>query len=203
MDYLLQVKISALFGLLVLTLLFGFIPARLKWFRDTNGTGLYGTLWISAMFCAPIALLLLYELVLIILFYNKVHPRRCKWTVVQCRLCPPSRSRVHTPPPSARYLLLVPYQQCFRQEASISWSLLHFPRVWQTVYENKVNNKQIIKINWKRRGKKSSKWEWLSRDPWVRDQAGQENAWMGGWMERLSEYTLHIVLLLFIVPTPQ
>lgn len=38
MDYLLQVKICALFGLLVLTLLFGFIPARLKWFRNVNGT---------------------------------------------------------------------------------------------------------------------------------------------------------------------
>lgn len=39
MDYLLQVKIAALFGLLFLTLFFGFIPARVKWFRDTNGTG--------------------------------------------------------------------------------------------------------------------------------------------------------------------
>ncbi|XP_012732613.2 zinc transporter ZIP1 isoform X2 [Fundulus heteroclitus] len=38
MDYLLQVKIGALVGLLLLTLLFGFIPARVKWFRDTNGT---------------------------------------------------------------------------------------------------------------------------------------------------------------------
>lgn len=38
MEYLLQVKICALFGLLVLTLLFGFIPARLKWFRNPNGT---------------------------------------------------------------------------------------------------------------------------------------------------------------------
>lgn len=39
MDYLLQVKIGALFGLLFLTLFFGFIPARVRWFRDTNGTG--------------------------------------------------------------------------------------------------------------------------------------------------------------------
>ncbi|KAM4743767.1 zinc transporter ZIP1 [Anableps anableps] len=38
MEYLLQVKIGALIGLLLLTLLFGFIPARVKWFRDTNGT---------------------------------------------------------------------------------------------------------------------------------------------------------------------
>lgn len=39
MEYLLQVKIAALVGLLVLTLIFGFIPARVKWFKDT-GTGL-------------------------------------------------------------------------------------------------------------------------------------------------------------------
>ncbi|XP_029932650.1 zinc transporter ZIP1 isoform X2 [Myripristis murdjan] len=38
MDYLLQVKIGALVGLLLLTLLFGFIPARLKWFRNSGGT---------------------------------------------------------------------------------------------------------------------------------------------------------------------
>ncbi|XP_028823927.1 zinc transporter ZIP1-like isoform X2 [Denticeps clupeoides] len=38
MDFLLQVKIGALFGLLVLTLIFGSIPARLRWFRDTSGT---------------------------------------------------------------------------------------------------------------------------------------------------------------------
>ncbi|KAM6979655.1 zinc transporter ZIP1 [Aplochiton taeniatus] len=38
MEYLLQVKIGALVGLLLLTLLFGFIPARMKWFRDTSGT---------------------------------------------------------------------------------------------------------------------------------------------------------------------
>ncbi|CAL8243757.1 unnamed protein product [Lota lota] len=38
MEYILQVKIGALFALLFLTLLFGFIPARLKWFRNTNGT---------------------------------------------------------------------------------------------------------------------------------------------------------------------
>ncbi|KAM9409410.1 zinc transporter ZIP1 [Pholidichthys leucotaenia] len=36
MEYLLQVKIGALVGLLLLTLLFGFIPARVKWFRDTG-----------------------------------------------------------------------------------------------------------------------------------------------------------------------
>lgn len=41
MEYLLQVKIAALVGLLFLTLVFGFIPARVKWFRDTDGTGLY------------------------------------------------------------------------------------------------------------------------------------------------------------------
>ncbi|KAJ4947610.1 hypothetical protein JOQ06_009644 [Pogonophryne albipinna] len=43
MDYLLQVKIGALVGLLVLTLLFGLIPARIKWFRDTHGTELHRT----------------------------------------------------------------------------------------------------------------------------------------------------------------
>lgn len=43
MEYLLQVKIGALFGLLFLTLLFGFIPARVKWFRDTNGTATHRT----------------------------------------------------------------------------------------------------------------------------------------------------------------
>uniref|UniRef100_H3DR70 Solute carrier family 39 member 1 n=1 Tax=Tetraodon nigroviridis TaxID=99883 RepID=H3DR70_TETNG len=43
MEYLLQVKIAALVGLLCLTLLFGFIPARIKWFRDTNGTETHRT----------------------------------------------------------------------------------------------------------------------------------------------------------------
>ncbi|XP_061565442.1 zinc transporter ZIP1 [Cololabis saira] len=43
MDYLLQVKIGALVGLLLLTLLFGFIPARVRWFRDTNGTEIHRT----------------------------------------------------------------------------------------------------------------------------------------------------------------
>lgn len=38
MDYLLQVKIGALVGLLLLTLFFGFIPARMNWFRETSGT---------------------------------------------------------------------------------------------------------------------------------------------------------------------
>ncbi|KAG7267244.1 hypothetical protein CRUP_037227 [Coryphaenoides rupestris] len=38
MEYLLQVKIGALFGLLLLTLLFGLIPARVKWFRISNST---------------------------------------------------------------------------------------------------------------------------------------------------------------------
>ncbi|XP_020332202.2 zinc transporter ZIP1 [Oncorhynchus kisutch] len=38
MDYLLQVKIGALVGLLLLTVFFGFIPARMKWFRETSGT---------------------------------------------------------------------------------------------------------------------------------------------------------------------
>ncbi|XP_005939224.1 zinc transporter ZIP1 [Haplochromis burtoni] len=36
MEYLFQVKIGALIGLLLLTLLFGFIPARIKWFRETG-----------------------------------------------------------------------------------------------------------------------------------------------------------------------
>ncbi|KAF1392603.1 hypothetical protein PFLUV_G00029790 [Perca fluviatilis] len=43
MEYLLQVKIGALIGLLLLTLLFGFIPARVKWFRDTNGSEIHRT----------------------------------------------------------------------------------------------------------------------------------------------------------------
>ncbi|XP_044029092.1 zinc transporter ZIP1 [Siniperca chuatsi] len=43
MEYLLQVKIGALIGLLLLTLLFGFIPAKIRWFRDTNGTETHRT----------------------------------------------------------------------------------------------------------------------------------------------------------------
>lgn len=43
MEYLFQVKIGALIGLLLLTLLFGFIPARIKWFRETNGTDIHRT----------------------------------------------------------------------------------------------------------------------------------------------------------------
>ncbi len=39
MDYLLQVKVGALFGLLFLTMFFGFIPARMKWFKVSSGTG--------------------------------------------------------------------------------------------------------------------------------------------------------------------
>ncbi|XP_006628913.1 zinc transporter ZIP1 [Lepisosteus oculatus] len=38
MEYLLQVKVGSLVGLLLLTMLIGFIPARLQWFRDTSGT---------------------------------------------------------------------------------------------------------------------------------------------------------------------
>ncbi|XP_018934460.1 zinc transporter ZIP1 [Cyprinus carpio] len=38
MDYLLQVKVGALVGLLVLTLIFGFIPARMRWFQASSGT---------------------------------------------------------------------------------------------------------------------------------------------------------------------
>uniref|UniRef100_UPI0037E839D4 zinc transporter ZIP1 n=1 Tax=Semicossyphus pulcher TaxID=241346 RepID=UPI0037E839D4 len=43
MDYLLGVKVGSLFGLLFLTLLFGFIPARVLWFRDTNATEIQRT----------------------------------------------------------------------------------------------------------------------------------------------------------------
>ncbi|XP_018539064.1 zinc transporter ZIP1 [Lates calcarifer] len=43
MEYLLQVKIGALVGLFFLTLIFGFIPARVKWFRHTNGTETHRT----------------------------------------------------------------------------------------------------------------------------------------------------------------
>lgn len=38
MEYLLQVKVGALVGLLCLTLIFGLILARMKWFHDTSGT---------------------------------------------------------------------------------------------------------------------------------------------------------------------
>ncbi|XP_026860343.2 zinc transporter ZIP1 [Electrophorus electricus] len=38
MEYLLQVKVGALIGLLCLTLFFGFIPASMKWFRESSGT---------------------------------------------------------------------------------------------------------------------------------------------------------------------
>ncbi|XP_051571492.1 zinc transporter ZIP1-like [Myxocyprinus asiaticus] len=41
MDYLLQVKVGALAGLLFLTLIFGFIPARMKWFHDSSGTAIH------------------------------------------------------------------------------------------------------------------------------------------------------------------
>ncbi|NP_997748.2 zinc transporter ZIP1 [Danio rerio] len=41
MDYLLQVRVGALVGLLLLTLFFGFIPARMKWFHVTGGTELH------------------------------------------------------------------------------------------------------------------------------------------------------------------
>ncbi|KAG7468163.1 hypothetical protein MATL_G00139830 [Megalops atlanticus] len=41
MEYLLQVKVGALVGLLLLTLFIGFIPARVKWFRETSGTEIH------------------------------------------------------------------------------------------------------------------------------------------------------------------
>ncbi|KAI5101252.1 zinc transporter ZIP1, partial [Silurus meridionalis] len=41
MEYLLIVKISALVGLLVLTLFFGVVPARMKFFRETSGTEIH------------------------------------------------------------------------------------------------------------------------------------------------------------------
>lgn len=41
MDFLIQVKLGALVGLLLLTLLFGFIPAKVQWFRHTGGTGTF------------------------------------------------------------------------------------------------------------------------------------------------------------------
>ncbi|XP_055040523.1 zinc transporter ZIP1 [Misgurnus anguillicaudatus] len=41
MEYLLQVKVGALAGLLCLTLIFGLIPARMKWFHDTSGTEIH------------------------------------------------------------------------------------------------------------------------------------------------------------------
>lgn len=63
MDYILQVKIGALVGLLLLTLFFGFIPARMKWFRETSGTGMFNyvsltELWVMSrcMFSNDIAI---------------------------------------------------------------------------------------------------------------------------------------------------
>ncbi|XP_041849133.1 zinc transporter ZIP1 [Melanotaenia boesemani] len=50
MEYLLRVKIVALFGLMFLTVLFGFIPARVRWFRDTNGTETHRT-FLSLISC--------------------------------------------------------------------------------------------------------------------------------------------------------
>ncbi|KAI7814421.1 zinc transporter ZIP1 [Triplophysa rosa] len=41
MEFLLQVKVGALVGLLFLTLLFGLIPARMKWFQVTSGTEIH------------------------------------------------------------------------------------------------------------------------------------------------------------------
>lgn len=41
MEYLLKIKILALFGVLALTLICGFFPARMKFFRETGGTGKY------------------------------------------------------------------------------------------------------------------------------------------------------------------
>nr|WLQ25288.1 solute carrier family 39 member 1 [Ctenopharyngodon idella] len=41
MDYLLQVKVGALVGLLFLTLFFGLIPARMKWFQVSSGTAIH------------------------------------------------------------------------------------------------------------------------------------------------------------------
>ncbi|XP_028999916.1 zinc transporter ZIP1 [Betta splendens] len=43
MEYLLEVKVGALLGLLFLTLIFGFIPARVRWFRRTNGSEIHRT----------------------------------------------------------------------------------------------------------------------------------------------------------------
>lgn len=61
MEYLLEIKIAALVGLLCLTLLFGFIPARVKWFRDTNGTGLYTNLSICFFIKMNIAIFCCYS----------------------------------------------------------------------------------------------------------------------------------------------
>ncbi|MCI4383295.1 hypothetical protein PGIGA_G00024820 [Pangasianodon gigas] len=43
MEYLLTVKISALVGLLILTVFFGFVPVRMKFFRETSGTETHRT----------------------------------------------------------------------------------------------------------------------------------------------------------------
>ncbi|XP_060797061.1 zinc transporter ZIP1 [Neoarius graeffei] len=43
MEYLLKIKILALFGVLALTLICGFFPARMKFFRETGGTEIHRT----------------------------------------------------------------------------------------------------------------------------------------------------------------
>ncbi|XP_048829375.1 zinc transporter ZIP1-like [Brienomyrus brachyistius] len=50
MEYLLQVKLGALAGLLFFTVLFGSVPARLRWFRTASGTEIHGAV-LSLMSC--------------------------------------------------------------------------------------------------------------------------------------------------------
>ncbi|KAM9310916.1 zinc transporter ZIP1-like [Gastrophryne carolinensis] len=41
MEYLLEVKLGCLFGLLILTLFFGLVPSRIRWFQAASGTELH------------------------------------------------------------------------------------------------------------------------------------------------------------------
>ncbi|XP_073474631.1 zinc transporter ZIP1-like [Aquarana catesbeiana] len=50
MEYLLQVKLGCLFGLLVLTLLFGLVPSRIQCFRAASGTEIH-QMWLSFISC--------------------------------------------------------------------------------------------------------------------------------------------------------
>ncbi|XP_040198439.1 zinc transporter ZIP1-like [Rana temporaria] len=50
MEYLLQVKLGCLFGLLLLTLFFGLVPSRIRCFRAASGTDIH-QMWLSFISC--------------------------------------------------------------------------------------------------------------------------------------------------------
>ncbi|CAI9566017.1 unnamed protein product [Staurois parvus] len=50
MEYLLQVKLGCLFGLLLLTLFFGLVPSRIRCFRAASGTEIH-QMWLSFISC--------------------------------------------------------------------------------------------------------------------------------------------------------